>query len=105
MATQIFEMDSVIAGMKGNPVEYREFLRVERLNCGLYHLDAGQMDPQPVHDQDEVYHVLSGTARFQSAAGEVPVKTGSVIYVSAGDSHRFVDVSADLTIFVVFAAN
>ena len=43
---------------------YHEFLRVPALSAGLYVLDAGAVDPQPPHTEDEIYHVLAGRARI-----------------------------------------
>ena len=31
-----------------------------QLSCGIYQLDAGAMDTQTSHDEDEVYFVLQG---------------------------------------------
>jgi quercetin dioxygenase-like cupin family protein len=35
--------------------------------------------------------------------GGAPVGPGSVIYVAAGEEHRFTDVTEDLAAFVLFA--
>lgn len=102
---QHFESDALTAAMKGNPVEYLEFLRVPELSCGIYHLKAGEKDPQQPHDEGEIYYVLSGGASFTSADETVSLKPGSILYVAAEEKHRFHDVTEDLTLLVVFAAN
>ena len=61
---QVFDLDQVKAAMNGASVEYKEFLRVPALSCGVYHLAAGSKDMQSPHDEDEVYFVLSGRARM-----------------------------------------
>ena len=46
----------------GDP--YLEFLTVPDLSAGLYVLDAGAVDRQQPHTEDEVYVILAGRSRF-----------------------------------------
>lgn len=81
---------------------YAEQLRVPDLSLGTYSLPVGAVDPQGPHTEDEVYVVVRGRARFVADSGEAEVGPGSVLYVPAGEAHRFVDVTEDLTVLVVF---
>jgi len=103
--SKVFTIKDLSADMSGKPIEYLEFLKVPSLNCGIYHLQAGQTDPQQPHEEDEIYYVLSGAATFTSDEGDQQLAAGSVIYVAARAEHRFVDVTEDLTLLVVFASN
>ena len=60
------------------------------------------MDGQAPHTEDEIYVVTAGRARFRDAGGTVEVKPGDTIFVAAGVEHRFVDVTEDLALVVVF---
>jgi len=80
-----------------------EHLRVPDLSVGTYSIPAGGVDGQSPHTEDEVYVVAAGRARLESADGAVEVRPGSVLYVPAGESHRFVEVTADLAVIVLFA--
>lgn len=82
---------------------YLEFLRSGSLSAGLYVLPARAVDPQEPHGEDEVYVIVAGAARF--TAGEVTreVRAGDVLFVAAGVSHRFHDISDELRLIVVFA--
>jgi len=80
-----------------------EHLRVSDLSVGTYSIPAGGVDEQSPHTEDEVYVVAAGRARLESADGAVEVRPGSVLYVPAGESHRFVEVMADLAVIVLFA--
>jgi len=80
-----------------------EHLRVSDLSVGTYSIPAGGVDEQSPHTEDEVYVVAAGRARLESADGAVEVRPGSVLYVPAGESHRFVEVTADLAVIVLFA--
>ena len=46
---------------------YHEFLSVPDLSGGLYVLEAGAIDPQSPHTEDEVYYVVSGRATVNQA--------------------------------------
>ena len=81
---------------------YAEHLRTADLSVGTYGIPAGGADGQSPHTEDEVYVVVSGNARLATPGGTADVGPGSVVFVPAGEEHRFVDVSADLTVLVVF---
>jgi mannose-6-phosphate isomerase-like protein (cupin superfamily) len=82
---------------------YLEQLRTPDVSVGHYRIPAGGVDPQSPHTEDEVYVVVSGRATFVGDdTGSVPVGPGSVIFVPAGEGHRFVDIVEDLATVVVF---
>lgn len=80
-----------------------EHLRVPALSVGTYSIPAGGVDDQSAHDEDEVYVVTAGNARFDAGTDTVPVGPGSVLFVPAGERHRFHDVTEDLALLVLFA--
>jgi mannose-6-phosphate isomerase-like protein (cupin superfamily) len=93
----------VIAGTGvAAPLGYTEHVRVLDLSFGTYRLPAGGTDGQAPHTEDEVYAVLAGRARLVTAEAAVDVGPGSVVFVPAGEEHRFVDVTEDLTVLVFF---
>jgi mannose-6-phosphate isomerase-like protein (cupin superfamily) len=87
----------------GAPRHWVEQLRVPSLSIGTYSVPVGGMDTQVPHGEDEVYVVTAGRARIVADSGEAAVGPGSVIYVPAGERHRFVDITEDLAVLVVFA--
>lgn len=82
---------------------YLEFIRVPALSVGLYTLEAGQIDGQSPHTEDEVYVVMSGRGRISVGDDDRAVSAGSVVYVAATVPHRFHDITERLEIVVVFA--
>jgi mannose-6-phosphate isomerase-like protein (cupin superfamily) len=80
-----------------------EHLRVPDLSVGTYCLPAGGADEQSPHTEDEIYIVTAGRAKLVSGAEEAEVRPGSVIYVPAGEVHRFTDIAENLVVLVVFA--
>ncbi len=88
----------------GHKPSYAEHLCVPSLSVGTYSIPAGGLDDQVPHAEDEVYLVTGGRGWFTGGAnGKIPVGPGSVLYVPAGEDHRFVDVEEDLAMVVVFA--
>jgi mannose-6-phosphate isomerase-like protein (cupin superfamily) len=82
---------------------YVEQLRVPDLSVGTLSIATGGTDDQTPHTEDEIYVVTAGSATFRAETGERAVGPGDVMYVPAGEDHRFVDVTADLAVLVLFA--
>lgn len=87
----------------GEGVHWVEHLRVDALSLGTYSIPAGSTDDQLPHTEDEIYVVVSGHGAFEAGGRRVPVVPGSTLYVPAHEEHRFVDVTEDLAVVVVFA--
>jgi mannose-6-phosphate isomerase-like protein (cupin superfamily) len=102
---QHFNQQALVDSMQGNPIEYLEFLRVTSLSSGIYHLAAGSGDPQKPHEEDEIYFVLEGVARFTSGGEPIDLAPGSILFVADGERHKFHDITEDLTLLVFFGAN
>ena len=59
-------------------------------------------DPQVPHDQDELYVVASGTGWFRRGAERVAFVPHDVLFVRAGEPHRFEEFSPDFATWVIF---
>ena len=81
---------------------WQEHLEVPDLSCGTYSLPAGGSDLQTPHTEDEIYVVLRGRARLWTPDLTVDVAPGAVAFVPALEPHRFVDITEDLHVLVVF---
>jgi mannose-6-phosphate isomerase-like protein (cupin superfamily) len=82
---------------------WAEWVRSGALSSGVYRLAAGASDPQTPHDEDEVYVVVHGAASLVVEDVPHPVRAGTLAFVPARTAHRFVDVTDDLEVAVVFA--
>src|SRR3954449_11903515 len=87
----------------GTDTHWVEHVRSDALSVGTYSIRGGGADLQDPHTEDEVYVVVSGRAYLEAGGARVPVAAGSTLYVPAGEPHRFVDVTEDLVVVVVFA--
>ena len=97
-----FELAELAADRERSGQLYLEFLRVPDLTLGLYVLEAGGIDPQSPHTEDEAYYVVSGRGRIRVGDEDGAVGPGSIVFVAARVEHRFHDITEDLTILVVF---
>ena len=97
---QAFELEELQADRSRS---YAEFLRRPGLSMGIYHLPVGGEDLQHPHSADEIYVVLAGHATLEVEGERLDVARGRVVSVDVGADHRFVDVTEDLQVLVVFA--
>ena len=72
----------------------------------MYLYEPRGNDPQPVHEQDEVYVVVAGSGLFAIGVDEeslerTPFAPGDAIFAPAGAVHRFEDFSDDFSTWVV----
>ncbi|MGL5824590.1 MAG: cupin domain-containing protein [Nocardioides sp.] len=86
----------------GPAAQWIEHLAVPDLSCGTYSLAKGGVDPQEPHTEDELYVCIGGRATLWATSGSAPVEPGTVLFVPAGEEHRFVDIEEDLTVLVIF---
>lgn len=87
----------------GEQVHWVEQFRVPDLSIGSYSIAAGGIDGQSPHTEDEIYVVTAGRATMEAGGERAAVGPGAVIYVPAGEVHRFTDVTEDLALLVLFA--
>ena len=81
---------------------YVEHGRTDDLSVGTYALAHGTSDPQKPHTEDEVYVVVSGEAVLETPRGPFEAGPGDVLFVAAGEEHRFTKVRGDFRAVVVF---
>jgi mannose-6-phosphate isomerase-like protein (cupin superfamily) len=86
----------------GSGITYVEQFRRPDLSVGTYSLRVGALDTQSPHTEDEVYVVTAGRAQLTSGDRTLPVAAGDVLFVPAGEAHRFHDIVEDLALLVFF---
>jgi mannose-6-phosphate isomerase-like protein (cupin superfamily) len=59
-------------------------------------------DPQKPHARDEVYVVVAGSGTFVNGGTRAPFGPGDLLFVPAGQVHRFEKFSPDLQTWVLF---
>lgn len=97
-----YTVDDVDAQRTTTTEPWLEFQRSPDLSTGIYVLEAGEVDEQEPHTEDEIYVAVSGRARFTTPSRTVDVAPGTVLFVPAHEDHRFVDITETLRLVVVF---
>ena len=59
-------------------------------------------DRQQPHTRDELYVVVAGSGEFVQAETRAPFEPGEVLFVPAGQVHRFENFTADFCAWVFF---
>ena len=85
------------------PNDWVVHLTSDDLSVGTYSIPVGGVDDQSPHTEDEIYVVRSGRATLVTTSGIVDVEPGSVVFVPAGERHKFTEISEDLALLVIFA--
>jgi mannose-6-phosphate isomerase-like protein (cupin superfamily) len=99
----LFRLDALLALQRAGSEPWVEFLSVPDMTLGLYVLEAGAVDDQEPHTEDELYVILAGRSRFTCGDETREVGPGDTIHVPAGMPHRYHDISETLRIIYAFA--
>lgn len=79
------------------------FLTVPTMSLGLYMLpQAVGGDGSLTHTFDEINIVTAGASRFRIGDEEIDVAAGSIVYVEDGIPHRFLDLTEDTDILILW---
>jgi len=73
----------------------------ESANCRVEYWVPRERDAQDAHDQDEIYVVTQGTGAFRMRQRIRAVHAGDLIFVPAGELHRFEAFSEGFSVWVV----
>jgi mannose-6-phosphate isomerase-like protein (cupin superfamily) len=80
-------------------------LAAELLSYGTmkveYYAPAGR-DTQTPHSRDELYVIVRGSGWFVNGERRHPFAAGDVLFVPAGNEHRFEEFSDDFGTWVIF---
>ena len=82
-----------------NP-HFVEVLKYADLEVEFYKPDGN--DLQKPHLKDEVYVIISGHGNFYVNGHILPFRAYDILFVKAGDEHRFIDFTDDFSTWVIF---
>ncbi|MEJ2747963.1 MAG: cupin domain-containing protein [Anaerolineae bacterium] len=98
-----FEIDELITQQQVEDQTYLEFIRQTSMSVGIYRLNAGDVDRQKPHAQDEMYYIVQGRGVINVAGEDRAVQPGSIVFVPARVEHFFHFITEDLITLVFFA--
>lgn len=85
---------------ESEPLRFAMAARHGTMMLGLY--APRGTDVQTPHEQDELYVIAAGTGAFVKNGERRDFAAMDVIFVEAGASHRFENVSDDFSTWVIF---
>lgn len=97
------QIDDVLGRLEEDDELFREFLRRDSMSLEVYCLEAGATDPQDPHAEDEVYYIVSGSAKIQIGDAAHLVEEGDIIFVEREVEHYFFDIKEYLVTLIFFA--
>ena len=86
--------------LQSQQAPYVEMFRHGSLQVEFY--QPIDVDKQQPHRQDELYVIASGSGDFINGNSRQPVERGEVLFVPAGQEHRFVDFDESFATWVIF---
>lgn len=93
--------EEAIAALEDSaPQPFVTLLRQGELEVEYYKPD--QVDNQLPHEKDELYVIASGSGEFVLEDKRYDVKVHDVLFVKAGQEHRFVNFTDDFATWVIF---
>jgi mannose-6-phosphate isomerase-like protein (cupin superfamily) len=98
-----FDLSEVDPSRDEDGHAYVDLLASDLLSVGYAIWPAGGEDRQRPHDEDEVYHVVSGRGTIRVAGEDRAVGPGSVVFVGAMVEHRFHSIEEELRVLVFWA--
>ncbi len=99
----VYEVSELLKKRAESGSAYLSFMNIPTMSLGIYSLPKDGTDGQSPHGQDEIYYVLGGKAKINIEGAAHAVQEGSIIFVAAGDEHKFVEIEEDLDLLVFFS--
>jgi mannose-6-phosphate isomerase-like protein (cupin superfamily) len=103
LSMETFDLKEIDKRRAESGEAYLEFFRIPQMSLGVYKLEAGALDAQAPHTEDEIYYVASGRGMIAVGDEERTVQPGSIIFVAANINHHFHTITEHLTLLVFFA--
>ena len=97
------QINDVVEQLEQEDELFNEFLRRDSMSLEVYRLEAGATDPQDPHTEDEVYYIVTGSAKIRIGDNVHPVEPGDIIFVEREINHYFFDIESELVTLIFFA--
>ena len=97
------QIDDIVEQLDQEDELFNEFLRRDSMSLEVYRLEASATDPQDPHTEDEVYYIVTGSAKIRIRDNVHPVEPGDIIFVEREVEHYFFDIESELVTLIFFA--
>jgi mannose-6-phosphate isomerase-like protein (cupin superfamily) len=88
---------------EGEPNHWIVHLVTDQLSMGTYSIPKGGLDDQAVHNEDEIYVIVTGKAKMTTDEGSEDIGPGSVVFIPAWEKHLITDIEEDISMIGIFA--
>ena len=99
-ASYVLSAAAVAGRLPDDPAAYAKVFSRPGIDVGFYVLTGP--DPQQPHRRPELYLVAEGSGVFEHGGRSTPFGPGDLIFVPAGEPHRFTGFGARMATWVVF---
>ena len=83
--------------------DYRPIFETDRLNVTHVRIHPGETVPAHTHqDEDQIYHVISGTGFVVLDGERTEVSAGSSVLIPLGTEHEITNTGEDVLDYVFF---
>ena len=97
------QINDVVEQLDQEDELFNEFLRRDSMSLEVYRLEAGATDSHDSHTEDEVYYIVTGSAKIHIGDDMHPVEPGDIIFVEREVEHYFFDIESELITLIFFA--
>jgi len=95
-----FSIKKAVEKLATVPTEFVKLLEFGDLEVEYY--QPNKIDKQTPHKRDELYVIAAGSSSFVRENEIYHVETNDVLFVKAGETHKFIDFTDDFATWVVF---
>ncbi len=95
----------LLESLDGKDDEAIEVLDEESMTVEMARYSAGEAAPKNPHTEDELYYVISGSAKVRAGDSVHSVEAGDTVFVEQGLEHDFFDINEELVTLIIFAGS
>ncbi len=99
----VYDAEEVLKKLKASGNWFYGFMSKGTMDAGILSLSPKEKDPQGPHANDELYYVIKGSGFIRIEKEDLPIKSGSIIFVPARKKHNFHGNNDELQVLYVFA--
>lgn len=95
-----FSIKKAVEKLAAVPSEFVKLLEFGDLEVEYY--QPNKIDKQTPHSRDELYVIAAGSSDFVRENETYHVEMNDVLFVKAGETHKFIDFTDDFATWVIF---
>lgn len=96
--------DEIIQWLDENDRDSYDVLAKDSMTVSLniYHPESSSSTHDRIHEEDELYYIISGSGKVKIEDEVYPVTNGDTVFVETGDWHTFFDIEEKIVVLKIF---